>query len=88
MNRACFEWRIPPAPPPSRLDQLTLGMMRLAYVIYGALLAGMVAIVIVIAHNEMARGVVARTAAGAVADMGFDGLALHAPIRRWAPVAG
>lgn len=50
MNRACFEWRSPPAPPPSRLDQLTLGMMRLAYVIYGALLAGMVAIVIVIAH--------------------------------------
>lgn len=39
MNRACFEWRSPPAPPPSRLDQLTLGMMRLAYVIYGALLA-------------------------------------------------
>nr|WP_314540950.1 hypothetical protein [uncultured Ottowia sp.] len=50
MNRACFEWRRPPAPPPSRLDQLTLGMMQLAYVIYGALLAGMVAIVIVIAH--------------------------------------
>ena len=50
MNRACFEWRRPPAPPPSRLDQLTLGMMRLVYVIYGALLAGMVAIAIVIAH--------------------------------------
>ena len=45
MNRACFEWRSPPAPPPSRLDQLTLGMMRLAYVIYGALLAGMVALI-------------------------------------------
>ena len=38
------------ARPRRRLDQLTLGMMRLAYVIYGALLAGMVAIVIVIAH--------------------------------------